>query len=238
MILLIDNYDSFVFNLARYFEELGFETDVVRNDALGVDDVRSMTPQAVILSPGPCTPAEAGICVDLVRELSDDVPLLGVCLGHQAIAAAYGASIIRAPEPVHGRTSLISHEGNRLFDGLPNPYRVTRYHSLTVEENSLPASLNVTARTNDGLVMAFEHRTSPVFGVQFHPEAVLTQSGHQLLKNFLNAAGLPVATDIDASALGDALGSEGLGPEIASSVSNTPPADWPGSDPLDPPLHW
>ncbi|MHC4880050.1 MAG: anthranilate synthase component II [Planctomycetota bacterium] len=238
MILLIDNYDSFVFNLARYIEELGYETTVVRNDVLSVDDVRTMAPQAVILSPGPCTPTEAGICVELVRELTNEIPLLGVCLGHQAIAAGLGASIIRAPEPIHGRTSLITHNGNRLFDGLPNPCRVTRYHSLIVEEASLPDCLKVTARANDGLVMAFEHDETPVFGVQFHPEAVLTHGGHQLLRNFLSAAGLPLAAEVDTSRLGDALGSAGLGPEIASFVGNAPPADWPGSDPLAPPLHW
>lgn len=238
MILLIDNYDSFVFNLARYVTELGFETQVVRNDAIGVDEVRTLAPQAVILSPGPCTPREAGICIELVRELSDDVPLLGVCLGHQAIAAAFGADIIRAPEPVHGRTSLISHDGSRLFDGVPNPCRVTRYHSLVVEESSLPDCLHVTARTNDGLIMAFEHRAVPVFGMQFHPEAVLTQSGHRLLANFLSAAGLLLDAAAKLPPQGDALGSDGLAQEIASSFSSDKEGGWPASAPTDQPLHW
>jgi anthranilate synthase component 2 len=239
MILLIDNYDSFVFNLARYVVELGFETQVVRNDAISVDDVRRLNPQAVILSPGPCTPNEAGICVELVRELSGEVPILGVCLGHQAIAAAFGAEIVRAPEPVHGRTSQITHDGSRLFAGVQNPCRVTRYHSLVADESSLSHSLKVTARTNDGLIMASEHLSLPVFGVQFHPEAVLTQSGHQLLANFLTAAGLPLNTTASLPATGDALGSEGLAQEIASSfAATTDDESWPASDADDRTLHW
>ena len=239
MILLIDNYDSFVFNLARYIVELGFETQVVRNDAISVDDVRRLNPQAVILSPGPCTPNEAGICVELVRELFDTVPMLGVCLGHQAIAAAFGADIVRAPEPVHGRTSLITHDGSRLFAGVPNPCRVTRYHSLVADETSLPESLQVTARTNDGLIMAFEHLSLPVFGVQFHPEAVLTQDGHRLLANFLTAAGLPVTAAADLSAMSDALGSEGLAQKTAASFSSDDEdGGWPFSEQGNRPLHW
>jgi anthranilate synthase/aminodeoxychorismate synthase-like glutamine amidotransferase len=239
MILLIDNYDSFVFNLARYIVELGFETQVVRNDAISVDDVRRLNPQAVILSPGPCTPNEAGVCVELVRELSDAVPILGVCLGHQAIAAAFGANIVRGPEPVHGRTSLISHDGSRLFAEVPNPCRVTRYHSLVADESSLPESLRVTARTDDGLIMAFEHRSQPVFGVQFHPEAVLTQSGHRLLANFLTAAGLPLDATASLPATGDALGSEGLAQEVASSfASDADNKNWPASDAANRTLHW
>lgn len=239
MILLIDNYDSFVFNLARYFAELGFETQVVRNDEIGIEEVRQLKPQAVILSPGPCTPKEAGICVDLVRELSDDVPMLGVCLGHQAIAAAFGADIVRAPEPVHGRTSLITHDGSRLFDGLPNPCRVTRYHSLVIDESTAPECLSVTSRTSDDLIMAFEHRSLPVFGVQFHPEAVLTQSGHRLLVNFLIAAGLASAASVDLSTVGDALGSDGLAREIASSFADcNSDGSWPSSKSGDRTLHW
>jgi anthranilate synthase/aminodeoxychorismate synthase-like glutamine amidotransferase len=190
MILLIDNYDSFVYNLARYFAELGCESRVVRNDAVTVDDVRSLRPQAIVLSPGPCTPNEAGVCLDVIRSLSNDVPMLGVCLGHQAIAAAFGGRVIRAREPMHGRTSLIHHDGEGIFSGLPSPLRATRYHSLVVEEASLPPELRIMARTDDGITMALAHRSRPVFGVQFHPESVLTQSGHLLLSNFLLAAGI------------------------------------------------
>jgi anthranilate synthase/aminodeoxychorismate synthase-like glutamine amidotransferase len=190
LILLIDNYDSFVHNLARYFEELGCETDVVRNDSTAVDEIRRRRPQAIVLSPGPCTPREAGICNDLVRELGPMTPILGVCLGHQAIADALGGRIVRAPQPVHGRTSLITHGGERLFAALPNPLRATRYHSLIAEEQSLPVELRVTARSDDGLVMAVEHCEWPVFGVQFHPESVLTECGHRLLANFLRLAGV------------------------------------------------
>lgn len=193
MILLIDNYDSFVFNLARYLEELGQATLVVRNDALTVDEIATRKPNAIVISPGPCTPNEAGISLDIVRNLSDTVPMLGVCLGHQAIAAAFGGTIVRAPEPVHGRTSLIHHNGAGIFEGIPTPFRATRYHSLIAEEKTLPAELMVTARTSDGLIMGLAHRSRPCFGVQFHPESVFTEHGHQLLTNFLKIAGLQVA---------------------------------------------
>jgi len=190
LILLIDNYDSFVHNLARYFEELGCDTDVARNDDITVSEVRNRHPQAIVLSPGPCTPREARICSKLVRDLGPTTPILGVCLGHQSIADALGGRIIRAPQPVHGRTSLIAHSSDRLFAALPNPLRATRYHSLIAEESSLPDELRVTARSEDGLIMALEHREWPVFGVQFHPESVLTDCGHRLLANFLLLAGL------------------------------------------------
>ncbi len=190
MLLLIDNYDSFVHNLARYFIELGCETRVVRNDAVTVADVREMAPSAIVISPGPCTPREAGASVPIIRELAPYVPILGVCLGHQAIAAALGGQVIRADEPVHGRTSWIRHDERRLFANLPNPFRATRYHSLIIDEVTLPADLIVTARTEDGIPMALEHERWPLYGVQFHPESVLTQQGRSLLSNFLTLSGL------------------------------------------------
>jgi anthranilate synthase/aminodeoxychorismate synthase-like glutamine amidotransferase len=194
VILLLDNYDSFVGNLARYFEELGHETVIVRNDALSIGDVAAMQPRGIVISPGPCTPHEAGISIDLVRELSGAVPILGVCLGHQAIATAFGGNIVRAPEPVHGRTSLVHHQAAGLFAGLPSPFRATRYHSLIADEATLPAELTVTARTADGVIMGLAHQSRPCFGVQFHPESILTEHGHRLLANFLGLCGLPATT--------------------------------------------
>jgi len=186
VILLIDNYDSFVHNLARYFRQLGQTTMVVRNDAVTVDEACRLAPQAVVLSPGPCTPHEAGISLELIRRCHARIPMLGVCLGHQALAAALGGRIVRAREPMHGRTSRIRHEGRGLFAGLPDPLVACRYHSLVVEESSLPACLEVTARTEDGTLMALAHCAYPVFGVQFHPESILTEHGHALLQNFFN----------------------------------------------------
>lgn len=191
MLVLIDNYDSFVHNLSRYFVELGCEVRVIRNDALTVAEVRDLQPAAIVISPGPCTPLEAGISMDLIRELGPRIPTLGVCLGHQAIAAALGGRVIRAKQPVHGRTSLIYHDGAKLFAGLPNPWRATRYHSLIIDEATLPNDLIVTARTADAVPMALAHRAWPVFGVQFHPESVLTHDGRKLIGNFLDLAGLP-----------------------------------------------
>ncbi len=191
MILLIDNYDSFVYNLARYLREMGCLTQVVRNDALSLDDVWKLSPRAIVISPGPCSPAEAGISVELVQTFADRIPILGVCLGHQAIGAALGGEVTRAPAPVHGMRCRIDHDGTGLFADLPTPLWVGRYHSLCLREQSLPESLLVTARSDDGVVMAVAHRSLPVFGVQFHPESVLTQSGHHLLSNFLAAAGVP-----------------------------------------------
>jgi anthranilate synthase/aminodeoxychorismate synthase-like glutamine amidotransferase len=190
MLLLIDNYDSFVHNLARYFERLGQETVVVRNDAVDAERVREMRAAAVVLSPGPCTPHEAGASLDIVRQLHSELPILGVCLGHQVIAQALGGSVIRAPMPVHGQASKIRHNGTRLFDGVPSPLAVGRYHSLVVEPTSLPNDLQPTAWTDDRVLMAFEHKRLPVFGVQFHPESILTESGYELLANFLHLAGL------------------------------------------------
>lgn len=192
MILLIDNYDSFVHNLARYFVRLGCETRVVRNDAVSSAEIELLQPQAIVLSPGPCTPNEAGVSLEVVRRFHRQIPLLGVCLGHQTIAAALGGVVIRAPQPVHGRTSIVDHNEQGIFAHVPRPLTVCRYHSLVVEESSLPRELAVTARTSDGLVMAIEHREFPVVGVQFHPEAALTEYGYELLSNFLDIAGVGV----------------------------------------------
>jgi len=186
MILIIDNYDSFVFNLSRYFEELGQETQVVRNDQITLAEIADLAPAAIVLSPGPCTPLEAGLSQELVRAFMNRVPILGVCLGHQSIAASLGGQIVRAPEPVHGRTSLIYHQSSRLLSSLPDPFPATRYHSLIVDEATLPAELVITARTAEGTPMAIEHQTAPLFGVQFHPESILTECGLPLLENFLS----------------------------------------------------
>ncbi len=199
MILLIDNYDSFVHNLARYFERLGQETVVVRNDATTPAAVRRLAPAAIVISPGPGTPAEAGCSVAVVQELGAELPILGVCLGHQAIAAALGASIVRAAEPRHGRTSHVEHSGSRVLAGVPSPFAVCRYHSLIVDERSLPADVRVTARAaDDGAVMVLEHAAHPVVGVQFHPEAALTDHGYAILANFLALAGCRASHDADA----------------------------------------
>ncbi|HUT92978.1 MAG TPA: aminodeoxychorismate/anthranilate synthase component II [Thermoguttaceae bacterium] len=190
MILLIDNYDSFVYNLARYLERLGQETLVARNTAIDVAGVRALGPEAIVLSPGPCTPRQAGCSLAVVRELHPEVPILGVCLGHQAIAEALGGRIVRAAEPVHGRTSEIRHDGRGVFGGLASPIVGCRYHSLVVEERSLPECLEVSARTDDGTVMALRHRRLPTVGLQFHPESILTETGYRLLAGFLRLAGL------------------------------------------------
>jgi anthranilate synthase/aminodeoxychorismate synthase-like glutamine amidotransferase len=196
VILLIDNYDSFVHNLARYFRRLGHETRLVRNDAITADEALALAPSAVVLSPGPCTPSEAGCSMELVRQVAGYVPVLGVCLGHQAIGAAFGGRIVRAVEPMHGRTSVIRHRADGIFRGLPNPLTVGRYHSLVVEESSLPEELEVTAWSADGAVMGLAHRDLPVFGVQFHPESVLTEGGFAMLANFLRLAGLDTPDSI------------------------------------------
>ncbi len=192
MILLIDNYDSFVYNLARYLTRLGQETRVVRNDRINVDGIARLNPAAVVLSPGPCTPSEAGCCLDVVRVFTGQLPILGVCLGHQAIAQALGGRVVRTV-PMHGRASAVLHRGTGLFAGLPSPFIAGRYHSLAVEAASLPDALEVTAWTDDGTVMALAHRQAMVQGVQFHPESILTEAGYPLLANFLRMAGLPVA---------------------------------------------
>jgi anthranilate synthase component 2 len=190
MILLLDNYDSFTFNLYQALSQLGADVEVRRNDAIGVDEIARMLPglEGIVISPGPCTPAEAGISVPLVRHLAGTVPILGVCLGHQAVGAAFGATIVRAPRLMHGKTSQIMHNGEGLFAGLPNPFQATRYHSLMVERHSLPPELEITAEA-DGLIMGLRHRRLPVAGVQFHPESILTPAGNDLLANFLGRGG-------------------------------------------------
>ena len=193
MIVLIDNYDSFVHNLARYFCRLGQETVVVRNDQIDSSAIEALAPSAIVLSPGPCTPTEAGNSLDIVHDLYTRIPLLGVCLGHQTIAAALGANIARATQVMHGRTSEITHSAVSLFEGIPSPLTVCRYHSLVVDPETLPDDLHPTAWTGDGTLMAFEHDRHPVFGVQFHPEAILSEYGYELLTNFLTAADIPVA---------------------------------------------
>jgi anthranilate synthase/aminodeoxychorismate synthase-like glutamine amidotransferase len=189
MILVLDNYDSFVFNLARYFEELGKPVEVVRNDAVTVEEIERAQPEAIVLSPGPCTPTEAGISLDLVRRLSGRVPMLGVCLGHQAIGEVFGGRVVRARRPLHGRASRISHDQDGLFEGLPDPALVGRYHSLIVEfDEDYAGPLRVTARSEEGEAMALAHAEHPTYGVQFHPESILTEGGHALLRNFLSLA--------------------------------------------------
>lgn len=187
MIVVIDNYDSFTYNLVQYVGEMGMKQTVVRNDQVSVDDVLHMHPDSIIISPGPCTPDEAGISVDLIRR-AGAIPILGVCLGHQAVGRAFGGKVVKAPVIVHGKTSEIHHGENPLFQGLPSPFTATRYHSLIVEKSSLPESLEVTAWTLDGLIMGLQHRERPVSGVQFHPESIGTPHGKQIIKNFLHMA--------------------------------------------------
>lgn len=189
MIILIDNYDSFTYNLVHYLGELGADIAVHRNDKISVDGVLALKPRAIVLSPGPCTPKEAGICLDLIRTAGPTIPLLGVCLGHQAIGDHYGGTVMRAPKPMHGKLSIIRATGKGLFKGLPKAFEVTRYHSLIVERLSLPDCLQVTAETDDGLIMGLQHKTHPVHGVQFHPESIASEQGHALLANFLELAG-------------------------------------------------
>ena len=188
MIVLIDNYDSFTFNLVHYFGELGAEIVVHRNDKVAPDDVIGAAPDAIVLSPGPCTPNEAGICLDLIEKAAPTIPILGVCLGHQAIGQAFGGAVVRAPVPVHGKLSEVAHEGQGIFRGINGPFRATRYHSLVVERASMPDALAVTAETDDRLVMGLAHKTLPLHGVQFHPESIASEHGHLMLKNFLDLA--------------------------------------------------
>lgn len=190
MLLLIDNYDSFTYNLVHFLGELGAECEVVRNDELTAVEAIAKKPQAIVLSPGPCTPNEAGICLDLIAKAGATIPILGVCLGHQSIGQAYGGKVIRAPLPMHGKLSTLKHGGVGLFKDLPSRFEVTRYHSLVVERSSLPDCLEVTAETADGVIMGLQHKSHRVHGVQFHPESIASEHGHALLANFLTLAGL------------------------------------------------
>jgi len=186
MLVLVDNYDSFTWNLVQYFGDLGQDVVVHRNDKITVDEVIKLKPDGVVISPGPSDPDHAGICLDLIkRAANEDLPLLGVCLGHQALGQAFGGKVIRAPAPMHGKLSKVKHDGKTLFSGLPNPCTVTRYHSLIVERSSLPDTLEITGETDDGLIMGLSYKTKPIHGIQFHPESISTEAGHDLLRNFV-----------------------------------------------------
>ena len=186
MILLIDNYDSFTYNLYQYLCELGADVEVARNDKISLEEIEDMAPDGIVVSPGPCTPKEAGISGEAVRRFGEKLPVLGVCLGHQTIGYAYGGVVERAPEIMHGKTSMVHHDGKGLYEGLPNPFEAIRYHSLMVNPDTLPDFLEVTSRTEDGIVMGVRHKSLPVEGVQFHPESIMTKVGHDLLRNYLN----------------------------------------------------
>jgi anthranilate synthase component 2 len=185
MLLMLDNYDSFTYNLVQYFGELGQDVRVVRNDQITLDEIAAMKPDRICVSPGPCSPAEAGVSVGLIQRFAGQMPILGVCLGHQAIGAAYGGDIVRARNIMHGKTVTLSHNGTDIFAGLPSPYTVIRYNSLTIAPETLPSCLEVTARADDGDIMGVRHKEYPLFGVQFHPESVLSEHGHALMRNFL-----------------------------------------------------
>ena len=186
MVLVLDNYDSFTYNLVQYIGELGIKQTVMRNDAVDVKEVAAMRPEAIVISPGPCTPKEAGISVEMIKELHDRIPILGVCLGHQSIGEAFGGRGVKAPAVFHGKTSKIFHDGSGLFANVPSPFLATRYHSLIVDRSSLPGSLHVSAWTSDGIIMGFRHKSFPTFGVQFHPESIATESGKQIIRNFFD----------------------------------------------------
>jgi anthranilate synthase component 2 len=189
MLLMIDNYDSFTYNLVQYMGELGADIRVARNDAITLDEIEALAPERIVISPGPCTPTEAGICVALIQRFAGTIPILGVCLGHQAIGQAFGGKVIRAQRVMHGKISAVAHHGDGIFAGLPSPFRATRYHSLAIERETLPAELEITAEADDGEIMGVRHREHAVEGVQFHPEAILTEHGKHLLGNFLRSAG-------------------------------------------------
>ena len=185
MILLIDNYDSFTFNLVHFLGDLGAQCRILRNDAISAAEAMALNPEAIVLSPGPCTPNEAGICLDVIRLADGHMPILGVCLGHQAIGQVYGGKVVRAPEPMHGKLSRVHHTGKSVFRGLNNDFLATRYHSLTIDPPSMPAALEVTATSDDGVIQGVMHKSHPVHGVQFHPESIASENGHALLNNFL-----------------------------------------------------
>ena len=199
MILLIDNYDSFTFNLVHFLGDVGVSCTVRRNDGISVDEALALAPEAIVISPGPCTPDEAGICLDLIAAAAGRVPILGVCLGHQAIGQAFGGNVVRAGQPMHGKLSPVQHDGTDIFAGLPSPFQATRYHSLTVEPATLPETLAPTAWTQDGVIMGLRHRTLPVFGVQFHPESIASEHGHKILANFLAMARRPARPELHAA---------------------------------------
>jgi len=203
MLLLIDNYDSFTYNLYQYLAELGAEVLVRRNDAISVDEAAALAPSHIVISPGPCTPREAGVSTALIRRLGPRVPTLGVCLGHQCIGEVFGGRVVRAPTPVHGKTAQIHHGGTGILCGLASPFTATRYHSLIVERATLPAALSITAETADGLIMGLRHRTYPIHGVQFHPESILTSAGKDLLRNFLTRSSSPNPLPHGERSLGD-----------------------------------
>jgi anthranilate synthase/aminodeoxychorismate synthase-like glutamine amidotransferase len=230
MILLIDNYDSFVYNLARYVRELGHEAIVRRHDALALDDIAYLAPSHIILSPGPCTPAEAGISTSVVRRFGPSIPILGVCLGHQCIGAAYGARIVRAGRPMHGKVSRVTHDGLGIFTGLPSPFHATRYHSLVIAPDSVPDALRVTARSEDGEIMAVAHRDHPTIGVQFHPESALTEYGYFLLGSFLNGPGAHYGA---GATLPDRADGRRAAYDAAAAVTHDPPYGGDGGPPLD-----
>ena len=186
MLLMIDNYDSFTYNLVQYFGELGQDVRVYRNDQITTDEIDALRPELICISPGPCSPAEAGISVEVIKRFGGKIPILGVCLGHQAIGAAFGGNIIRAKQVMHGKTSEISHTGSDVFAGLPSPFTVIRYHSLAIERSTIPDCLAITAETADGEIMGVRHKSLPIYGVQFHPESILSEHGHALLRNFLD----------------------------------------------------
>jgi anthranilate synthase/aminodeoxychorismate synthase-like glutamine amidotransferase len=221
MILLIDNYDSFVYNLARYVRELGQTPLVRRHDAISPEEILELGASHIIISPGPCSPSEAGISTDVVRRLGPTIPILGVCLGHQCIGAAYGAEIVRAGHPMHGKTSRIHHSGTGLFTGVPSPFQATRYHSLVIAPASVPPELEVTATSEDGEIMAVRHTRFPVYGVQFHPESVLTEHGYRLIDHFLH--GVPATPrSVPVAADGALLPNE---PQVNTLASHPPPVD-------------
>lgn len=204
MLLLLDNYDSFVYNLDRYLQQLHQQTLVVRSDAITVESIERLRCSGIVISPGPKTPDHAGCSLEVVRKFSGRVPILGVCLGHQAIGKAMGGLVVKAPRPIHGQPCKVTHSGGRLFKGVPSTFLAGRYHSLVVDRDTLPTILNVTATTDDGLIMAFEHRTDATFGVQFHPESILTEHGYLILNNFLKVCGLSVSNELPLSDLAGA----------------------------------